>query len=122
MPCHFTLLSFELPSLGFFFLDPAATELYTLSLHDALPILVDRETFILIPVLRRSPGVSSKVRSSSGIGSERGTMSAPCVPLRPCLMRWPQSRKSRNRISARSRSKSSMVCLARSEEHTSELQ
>src|SRR5262249_62277607 len=35
------LLSFSL----FFFNDPATTEIYTLSLHDALPILLEREEF-----------------------------------------------------------------------------
>src|SRR5690606_41705996 len=38
---YFALLAFVLYILLFFFLqDPAPTELYTLSLHDALPILV----------------------------------------------------------------------------------
>src|SRR5699024_11999668 len=32
-------LSFHLPPLFFFFILPATTEIYTLSLHDALPIL-----------------------------------------------------------------------------------
>src|SRR5262245_66293809 len=34
--------SSTLASLSFFFNDTATTEIYTLSLHDALPILVDR--------------------------------------------------------------------------------
>src|SRR5207247_11284926 len=40
-----SLLSHTSPllSLSFFFTDPAPTEIYTLSLHDALPILTTRE-------------------------------------------------------------------------------
>src|SRR3989442_3751093 len=42
--CSFTMLSYSavtaLISLFFFFNDTATTEIYTLSLHDALPILV----------------------------------------------------------------------------------
>src|SRR6266705_6237706 len=41
-PCSFTLLSLaassRLEHLFFFLTDPATTEIYTLSLHDALPI------------------------------------------------------------------------------------
>ena len=36
---------------SFFFNDTATTEIYTLSLHDALPILRQRPTFYTAPVL-----------------------------------------------------------------------
>src|SRR5437660_3953266 len=42
---HFHLYVFLISSLLFFFNDPATTEIYTLSLHDALPIFhVERHT------------------------------------------------------------------------------
>src|SRR6266849_5492823 len=48
----------------FFFNDPATTEIYTLSLHDALPILdyyADRaETFLAPRKLPESPGARSE--------------------------------------------------------------
>src|SRR5204863_1046999 len=46
MICCFILLSFFVISflfIFFFFNDTATTEIYTLSLHDALPILIKRE-------------------------------------------------------------------------------
>src|SRR5947209_20521684 len=49
--CHlFYLLSSSLSSLLFFFNDTATTEIYTLSLHDALPISSDPRR----PARRRS--------------------------------------------------------------------
>src|SRR5690242_21963202 len=41
-------------SCFFFFNAPATTEIYTLSLHDALPILTSRVELAKLPVLRKS--------------------------------------------------------------------
>src|SRR3712207_9430904 len=45
------------PLSGFFFNDPATTEIYTLSLHDALPICCDAAA-----AGRRGPGLRSAQR------------------------------------------------------------
>src|SRR2546426_2468150 len=78
----------------FFFNDTATTEIYTLSLHDALPISSRRNRITCEPMSSRSP-------STSRWGSSRNTQ----VPLR-----LPRSRTT------------SASCSQRSEEHTSELQ
>src|SRR5438128_5727889 len=39
-PCCFICCVTSLLCLYFFFIDPASTEIYTLSLHDALPIFI----------------------------------------------------------------------------------
>src|SRR5438874_12153157 len=44
------LLIFEASLLSIFFNDPATTEIYTLSLHDALPISEDFDLDVLIAV------------------------------------------------------------------------
>src|SRR5580698_3053284 len=49
--CLFFLVSILL--FFFFFNDPATTEIYTLSLHDALPISLRRETGNLVSALKR---------------------------------------------------------------------
>src|SRR2546422_9174819 len=75
----------------FFFNDTATTEIYTLSLHDALPILTK--------MMRGTNSTSSVCKTSkpsiSGIWTSRKTMSGACVVI---------------------------ASMARSEEHTSELQ
>src|SRR5438477_12482834 len=58
--CHFLFyFSFSSSSLFFFFFfnDTATTEIYTLSLHDALPILIER-TAPLAPVSELERDVS----------------------------------------------------------------
>src|SRR2546430_5019577 len=80
--------------LFFFFNDTATTEIYTLSLHDALPI----------SYLRAAPG-ASRASSARCRRSERSR----CASTSP------------TRGSAR-RSHGSLTTRARSEEHTSELQ
>src|SRR5258705_9605140 len=77
----------------FFFNDTATTEIYTLSLHDALPI---------------------SVRSCSGRGGLRGATFS-CMAVSPNKSRF----CARGRLSE---SSSSLRKSFRSEEHTSELQ
>src|SRR5258706_9967202 len=96
-------LFFPVPSLIFFFNDTATTEIYTLSLHDALPIW---NSTSLTPFAKRTP-----VRPSlSHFGPER---SAPFVV-------------NRGGLAVRSHTLESGLAAAvfskRSEEHTSELQ
>src|SRR5256885_11510908 len=50
----------------FFFNDTATTEIYTLSLHDALPISTPTWTAPSPPSTRRSPGPPAEVRGSLG--------------------------------------------------------
>src|SRR5262249_60915531 len=74
---------FSLLSLFFFFNDTATTEIYTLSLHDALPIFAQPGVF---PVKRQQLLVGSPLNDTATIKDEN------------------------------------LVCVHRSEEHTSELQ
>src|SRR5436305_7528306 len=82
--------------LPFCFNDPATTEIYTLSLHDALPICC-------------RDGCSTATRPCVSflalIGASGPGASSSCVPAAPA---WPR--------------KSPRSCSGRSEEHTSELQ
>src|SRR5438477_6564897 len=80
------------PCLCFFFNDTATTEIYTLSLHDALPISISRDP------ARSSP---------SGVACRRPRVGSPrtTTPRRP-----------------RSAESSFWASRHRSEEHTSELQ
>src|SRR3989442_14539027 len=66
-------------SIFFFFNDTATTEIYTLSLHDALPIYVPRQGH-----QRRLPAARRDARHRGGV---RGLPR----PLRgvPCLLPWP---------------------------------
>ena len=51
-----------LVSVFFFFTDTATTEIYTLSLHDALPIFGYDTALLLLEALRESPRTSAQVR------------------------------------------------------------
>src|SRR5690606_41749247 len=90
--------------LSLFFTDPAPTETYTLSLHDALPISLAR-TRRARPPCRADPRRSCR-RSSGRRGGRRGRCPPSCrrrtrtAPPAPPVRRAP----------------------SRSEEHTSELQ
>src|SRR5690242_21523867 len=57
----------------FFFNDPAPTEIYTLSLHDALPILASINSFLSCVVVHSSRGLSPTYSSalSGPFGSDR---------------------------------------------------
>src|SRR5438876_4799185 len=62
----FTLLSLSMCPIVFFFDDTAPTEIYTLSLHDALPISGDhRPAGRGLPTPGRRPGVSRADRRRS---------------------------------------------------------
>src|SRR3989442_8834501 len=84
--------------LFFFFNDTATTEIYTLSLHDALPI--SGATLLRT----RSTSASERSRSSSSrdIPAHSGSREAPLL--------------------GSSQGSRTSECLLRSEEHTSELQ
>src|SRR2546427_4018249 len=83
----------SLSFLVFFFNDTATTEIYTLSLHDALPILMLTVPLAVKAVPLRATRVGS---TQSNISTPRATSSTNCAGVpRP---------------------------IARSEEHTSELQ
>src|SRR2546428_3305160 len=64
--CSFFSLRLATPFSFFFFNDTATTEIYTLSLHDALPISRPRRGGILDPVPR--PGLP---RAGDGPGEDR---------------------------------------------------
>src|SRR5690348_17522808 len=80
--------------LFFFFNDPAITEIYTLSLHDALPILEKRKCWSVI-LTRLSPA------TTSGTSTVPGGCFITCPTSSP--PNW-------------------CIFVKRSEEHTSELQ
>src|SRR3712207_8364464 len=79
--------------LFFFFNDTATTEIYTLSLHDALPILA---------MMSLKPSFSPPSRFSSGTKTSSKAISAVSPACQPIF--------------------SSFELVTRSEEHTSELQ
>src|SRR3712207_7971763 len=82
-------------SFLFFFNDTATTEIYTLSLHDALPICQRRASDVPVAAQRRAPAAGRRVRHRlRGVEARRRA-----ARRRPCLLR-----------------------RGRSEEHTSELQ
>src|SRR5204862_7477066 len=90
-----------------FFNAPATSEIYTLSLHDALPISIQ-------------PVVSSSASRACGLG---GAGEASRVLSRPCA-RWNTCSSTRSK-SSRAATTSSYTAACndlRSEEHTSELQ
>src|SRR5699024_12556973 len=68
-----TVLSFVFLLLFFFFNDPATTEIYTLSLHDALPILA-----------LDSLGVSSSLSGIEPCGAACFLAIASSCPIRRC--------------------------------------
>src|SRR5690606_42015020 len=88
-------LLFHSSRFSFFFNDPPTPELYTLSLHDALPILA------------RSAAKCRSCSRSSGLGM---TWTGPGAPSSPASMPPP------------ARPPAPAMAAARSEEHTSELQ
>src|SRR5437763_10870689 len=64
--------------LDFVFIYPAPTELYTLSLHDALPICVNivaRVRWLAVPLLRG--GIQRCVRAAQRIGQDLAPGQAP---------------------------------------------
>src|SRR5436190_4376938 len=73
----YTTLTYHLPSLFFFFNDTATTEIYTLSLHDALPIYPKVEPFAFAgaPGLIRSPGPTRVDRKSTRLNSSHTVIS-----------------------------------------------
>src|SRR5256885_8422859 len=52
-------------SVLFFFNDPATTEIYTLSLHDALPIYIDRRQLVKLIVGREVRAAASERRAAA---------------------------------------------------------
>src|SRR5256886_13384582 len=84
----------QLTVLFFFFNDTATTEIYTLSLHDALPI--------------SAPGRGSSSSWLAPCGSERVRVCSRCAPMARAATGDSQAR--------------SFSATSRSEEHTSELQ
>src|SRR5438874_5968414 len=92
------MLSSDLLSV-FFFIDPATTEIYTLSLHDALPI------FIVLPPCPtghglkpcrtlgariRAPGAPPEDRKSTRLNSSHVEISYAvfCLKKKTALSRW----------------------------------
>src|SRR3712207_8428896 len=85
----------------FFFNDTATTEIYTLSLHDALPI------FLLGRELVQAVEVNLGLRGDGLLGRRGHDVAALTLDLLACEFRLPLV---------------AFAALARSEEHTSELQ
>src|SRR5690606_42142712 len=89
--------------LSFFFTDPAPTELYPLSLHDALPISCARRKSLFIVSSPFLVGVSDQA-------------ALRVLPASACASAWMRSARISSGCSIPTDS------LTRSEEHTSELQ
>src|SRR3989442_11404691 len=64
----FILILRPLSLFFFFFNDTATTEIYTLSLHDALPIWIARNSSIARPIVRRGGREPMLSQPSSRIG------------------------------------------------------
>src|SRR2546427_9328342 len=89
--CPSPLTSLPLLFFFFFFNDTATTEIYTLSLHDALPI-----SLWMLPCRRRA--------SASSITSDRR-------PVQPSRSRWHADRKSTRLNSSHSQISYAVFCL-----------
>src|SRR5689334_25259605 len=90
-----------MPPIIFLFTDPAPTEIYTLSLHDALPICDRRHGGRVLPLRRRRRRAGPDQDRSAGTGEV--APGARRRPPRPVVLRGGG-------------------VMNRSEEHTSELQ
>src|SRR5205823_13881099 len=90
-------------SLSFFFYHSPTTQIPTLSLHDALPILNGRGTMTTI------------TNGATSTGGRRGSRRSPSHVIRNGASRCSSQ-------SSASTSSSNMLSKIRSEEHTSELQ
>src|SRR5476651_880192 len=70
----------------FFFNDTATTEIYTLSLHDALPISVDRHYRLLTPVAWQMQMPSNKAKQVAGAQPRRAKGSGISLEGRPVIV------------------------------------
>src|SRR3989338_9789499 len=84
---------FDLVDLFFFFNDTATTEIYTLSLHDALPIFRMRKTSVVIWILRSRVRrrVSQPDRKSTRLNSSHSSISYAVFCLKKQLQYRPQN-------------------------------
>src|SRR5688572_31817697 len=73
MPCHYPFRSF------FLFIDTATTEIYTLSLHDALPISHDGSTCLQVALANPPASDNAYVRAQLTYMSAR--LTGPGAPL-----------------------------------------
>src|SRR5688572_31620602 len=108
--CYFFLftLLFFLFFFFFFFNDPATTEIYTLSLHDALPILFPRglsRSSCDHRARSRVDGVAVRYRSNSGLPA------GPRVDLQRSRQAIVQDRKSTRLNSSHSQISYAVFCL-----------
>src|SRR5947209_18584875 len=71
MCSHLRHLHLDLFFFFFFFNDPATTEIYTLSLHDALPIFPSCDALDQVPDHESLPTQSSFPEASTGLSSIR---------------------------------------------------
>src|SRR2546430_9139996 len=93
-------------SIFFFFNDPATTEIYPLSLHDALPICRPRQG----------------VQRRRGQGDARPTESVvPEGPAAGAVHQVPQDRKSTRLNSSHSQISYAVFCLKKKKKHDSDL-
>src|SRR5260221_1580641 len=96
-----SLLSFSLSILFFFFNDTATTEIYTLSLHDALPILC------------------AACAAHAAVGKKKDRRARPCLTKACRRPRWrdfPTDRKSTRLNSSHTVISYAVFCLKKKEE------
>src|SRR3989454_817919 len=79
-----TSTTLDCPASTFFFNDPATTEIYTLSLHDALPISLGMVSF----VVSTSPSGSSSAVAPNPCTLTPGTRSEERRVGKECRSRW----------------------------------
>src|SRR3712207_8038941 len=99
--------------LFFFFNDTATTEIYTLSLHDALPISTNAGRYLSAQFIPVWPSIigptasAAKIASSRGGCGARGTRSATASPSRDTR----QDRKSTRLNSSHANISYAVFCL-----------
>src|SRR3712207_7508437 len=99
--------------LFFFFNDTATTEIYTLSLHDALPISGARRTQGLARTTGRVRLVARKGRPVKGLGDELGDNRAAY-----CGRPWTVDRKSTRLNSSHANISYAVFCLKKKKKKT----
>src|SRR3712207_8849200 len=87
----------------FFFNDTATTEIYTLSLHDALPIWLKWPPF-------SSSRIAAKTVGESNVGRHNQSM-VPSVPMSAAVCRSPIDRKSTRLNSSHANISYAVFCL-----------
>src|SRR3712207_7333343 len=106
----------------FFFNDTATTEIYTLSLHDALPILPGDHRLVAPRLSRWRPHHRDRQRVEDTAARRRPSHVGPVAPRPLQRARGGADRKSTRLNSSHANISYAVFCLKKKKKHTSELQ